>query len=171
VSNDDGDVIDLLTRDHRILRQLVEELDSAEDVARLRTLFGEFVRKLAGHEAAEQQVIFPAYCDAVRAGTAEARHRTDEHEEINELLAEMRYLTPDDAGFEKRAAALSLEVEAHFAAEEEDVFPQLRASFSPGELMALGDQVRAVVVTAPSFPEPNLTRHVHAEHRPKQIRS
>lgn len=169
--DDDGDVIDMLTRDHRMLRGLVEELDSAEDVARLRTLFEAFVRKLAGHEAGEQQVIFPAYCEAVRAGAIAARHRTDEHEEINELLAEMRNLTPDDAGFEKRAAALCVELEAHFVAEEEDVFPELRASFSSDELMALGDQVRAVAMTAPPFPEPALTEHVHAEHRPKRIRS
>jgi len=171
VSDDDGDVIDQLTRDHRMLRGLVEELDSEEDVARLRTLFEVFVGKLAGHEAGEQQVIFPALSEAIRVGAVAARRRTDEHEEINELLAEMRNLTPDDAGFEKRAGALNVELEAHLTAEEEEVFPQLRASFSPGELMALGDQVRAVEQAAPSFPEPVLTQHVHAEHRPKQIRS
>ena len=171
MSDNDGDVIELLTRDHQALRGLVEELDSEEDAARLRILFEVFVRKLASHEAGEQQVIFPAFSDAVRAGATAARRRNDEHEEINELLAEMRNLTPDDAGFEKRAGALNVEIEAHFAAEEEDVFPQLRASFTPGELMALGDQVRAVEETAPPFPEPVLTQHVHAEHRPKRIRS
>jgi hemerythrin superfamily protein len=170
VLDDDGDVIELLTRDHQALRRLVEELDTEEEVARLRILFQLFVRNLAAHEAGEQQVVFPVYCDAVRAGSIEARRRTDEHEEINELLAEMRSLTPDDVGFEKRAGALSVELDAHFAAEEENVFPQLRASFSPGELMALGDRVRAVATTAPLFPEPVLTQHVHAEHRPKRSR-
>ena len=32
-----------------------------------------------------------------------------EQEEMNELLAEMRVLTPDDPGFETRASALCLE--------------------------------------------------------------
>ena len=166
--DDDGDVIELLTRDHQTLRVLVKELDAEEQVDRLRTLFDLFVGQLAAHEAGEQQVVFPVYCDAVRAGSIEARRRTDEHEEINELLAEMRNLTPDDVGFEKRAGALSVELDAHFAAEEEDVFPELRASLSPGELMALGDRVRAIAKTAPLFPEPVLTQHVHAERRPKR---
>jgi hypothetical protein len=32
-------------------------------------------------------------------------HRMAEQEEMNELLAEMRVLTPDDPGFETRASA------------------------------------------------------------------
>jgi hemerythrin superfamily protein len=167
--SDDDDVIEVLTRDHQMLRGLVAELDAEEEAGQLRLVFHVFVRKLAAHEAGEQQVVFPAFRDAVRTGGIEALRRSGEHEEINELLAEMRHLTPADVGFEKRAAALIVELEAHFAAEEEDLFPQLRAAFSPGELMALGDRVRAVAETAPPFPEPVLTQHVHAEHRPKRI--
>ena len=165
--DNDDDVIELLVRDHQILLRLAEDLDREEEAARLATLFELFVRELAAHEAGEQQVVFPFYCDAVLHGDIEARRRTDEHEEINELLAEMRRLTPDDVGFEKRAAALTVELETHFAAEEEDVFPQLRASFTARDLVALGDRVRAVKKTAPPFPEPVLTHHVHAEQRPK----
>ncbi len=103
VSNGDGGVVDLLTRDHQFLRGLVEELDKEEDPARLSSLFDLLARKLAAHEAGEQQVVFPAFRDAVKSNDDMARRRADEHEEINELLAEMRVLTACDSGFEKRA--------------------------------------------------------------------
>ena len=168
VSNGDGGVVDLLTRDHQFLRGLVEELDKEENPARLSSLFDLLARKLAAHEAGEQQVVFPAFRDAVKSNDDMARRRADEHEEINELLAEMRVLTAYDHGFEKRAGALCVQLEAHFAAEEEDVFPRLVSSISRAGLMALGDRMVAVQEAAPAFPEPILMQHVHTERRARR---
>jgi hemerythrin superfamily protein len=169
VSNGDGGVVDLLTRDHQVLRGLVARLDKEEDPARLTSLFDSFARKLAAHEAGEQQVVFPALRDAVESSDDAARRRADEHEEINELLAEMRVLTAYDRGFEKRAGALYVQLEAHFAAEEDDVFPRLRSSISQSGLMVLADRVKAVQEAAPPFPEPILMQHVHTERRARRV--
>jgi hemerythrin superfamily protein len=164
---DPDDVIELLSRDHRALRGLLDQLDHEYDRAELSVLFSRIVHELAAHEAAEEQVVFPAFRTAIPAQQRDAAHRMGEHEEINELLAEMRVLTPDDPGFEKRASALSLELEAHFTAEEEDVFPRLKASLGHDELVDLGVRVLAVKQTAPPFPEPEFTEHVHAVRAPK----
>jgi iron-sulfur cluster repair protein YtfE (RIC family) len=161
------DVIELLTRDHGVLRGLLQQLDSEYDRGQLSVLFQRIVHELASHEAAEERVVFPAFRAAVPTEEREARHRMGEHEEINELLAEMRVLTPDDPGFEKRASALCLELEAHFTAEEEDVFPRLGASLSRQQLVELAEQVITVKQTAPPFPEPEFTDHVHAVRAPK----
>jgi hypothetical protein len=67
-----------------------------------------------------------------------------EHEEMNELLAEMRNLAPDDFAFTKRGSAFLLEVEGHFQREEESVFARMRAAFAADELAELGSQALAV---------------------------
>jgi hypothetical protein len=94
-------------------------------------------------------------------GDVVARRRTDEHEEINELLAEMRSLTPAEPGFEKRAGALYVELESHFATEEEDLFACIRAAVSPAVLRELNYRIDAAETAAPPFPEPGLKEHIH----------
>lgn len=161
------DAIDLLTRDHRMLERLLEQLDSENARARLWELFARISLELAAHEAAEQQIVFPMFRAVVPAKEREALCRLGEHEEINELLAEMRVLTPDDSGFDKRVGALCLELQAHFAAEEDEIFPCLEASMSHSDLVALGERVLAVKEAAPAFPEPEFAAHVHAIRMPR----
>ncbi len=162
MSGEADDVIELLTRDHGVLRDLLARLDQEDDPAQLSVLFLRIVDELAGHEAAEQQIVYPAFRAALPTEERETLHRLGEHEEINELLAEMRFLTSGDAGFDKRASALCLELEAHFATEEGEVFPRLRASVSHEDLVELGQRAAAVKASAPAFPEPEHTEHVHA---------
>jgi hypothetical protein len=76
-----------------------------------------------------------------------------EHEELNEMLAEMRGLAPDCFDFTKRGSALLLEIKGHFLREEESVFAQMRATFSAAELAELGKRVLAAKRHAPPFPE------------------
>ena len=76
-----------------------------------------------------------------------------EHEELNELLAEMRSLAPDCFGFSKRGSALLLEIKGHFLREEESVFDRMRATLSADELAELGSRVLAVKQHAPAFPD------------------
>ena len=117
------DAIELLLRDHRLIDGLAEQLDATDDPAEIRHLYLRIVEELAAHEAAEQEVVFPAFRATLEAaGDDTVAHRMGEHEEMNELLAEMRSLAPDCFGFTKRGSALLLEVKGHFLREEESVF-------------------------------------------------
>jgi iron-sulfur cluster repair protein YtfE (RIC family) len=148
------DVIELLEADHRLIGQLVMQLEAADDPAEIRTLFLRVGQELAAHEAAEQQVLFPAFARALAAaGDNTVDRRMGEHEEVNELLAEMRILAPDGFGFAKRASALLLEVNSHFQFEEETVFTRMRSAMSPDELTELAAQAVAVKRHAPAFPD------------------
>lgn len=148
------DVIELLERDHRLIDALAEQLDAADDPAEIRRLFLRIVEELAAHEAAEQQVVFPAFQAAFEAaGDNTLAHRMGEHEEVNELLAEMRSLAPDGFGFTKRGSALLLDVKAHFLVEEESVFARMRAALSADELAELGSRALAVKQHSPAFPD------------------
>ena len=156
--NDDLDVIELLERDHREIGRLAAQLEAAEDPAEIRALFLRFGQELAAHEAAEQEVLFPAFHRALAAaGDNTLDRRMGEHEEMNELLAEMRILAPDGFGFAKRASALLLEVNSHFHFEEETVFTRMRSAMSPDELVELAAQAVTVKRHAPAFPDDRRT--------------
>ena len=151
---DQIDAIELLLRDHRVIDGLAEQLDATDDPAEIRHLYLRIVEELAAHEAAEQEVVFPAFratLDAADDNTL--ANRMGEHEELNELLAEMRSLSPDCFGFGKRGSALLLEIKGHFLREEESVFDRMRALLSADELAELGSRVLAVKRHAPAFPD------------------
>jgi iron-sulfur cluster repair protein YtfE (RIC family) len=148
------DAIEMLLRDHRAIDELVELLDAAEDAAEIRALFLRIAEQLAAHEAVEQQVIFPAFRASLeRAGDDTLAHRMDEHEELNELLAEMRSLAPIGFGFTKRESAFVLEIKEHFRREEESVFTRMRESLSVDERAELARQALVVRQHAPAFPD------------------
>jgi iron-sulfur cluster repair protein YtfE (RIC family) len=146
------DAIDLLVEDHRFLEELLERLDREDDPREMRALFLRIAGDLAAHEAAEHEVVFPAARAAGSAGTHEVHELIGEHEEVNSLLAEMLTLDASGAGFAKRASALVFELRAHFAEEEERLFPALRAVLDPAYLAWLAPRVRAIKRSAPMFP-------------------
>jgi len=148
------DAIELLLRDHQSIEELAEQLDAADDPAEIRGLFLRIVEQLAGHEAVEQQVVFPAFRASLEsAGDHTLDHRMGEHQELNELLAEMRCLTPDGFSFTKRESAFVVQIKEHFRREEETVFARMRESFSPEQLSELADQALVVKQHAPAFPD------------------
>ena len=150
----DMDVIELLERDHRLINRLAAQLEAADDPAEIRSLFLQVGQELAAHEAVEQQVLFPAFRLALAAtGDDTLERRMGEHEEVNELLAEMRILAPDGFGFTKRASALMLEVNSHFQLEEDTVFARMRAALTPDQLAELTAKAASAKRHAPAFPD------------------
>jgi hemerythrin superfamily protein len=149
---DPHDVIDVLIDDHRLLDDLLERLDREERPDEMRVLFLRIAHELAAHETAENQVVFPAAQAALPSPGHALLDLAAEHTEANLLLAEMLQLDPAGLGFVKRASALVFELRAHFRAEEEFLFPQLRSALGPLELSRLADDVRAIKRTAPVFP-------------------
>jgi len=151
--NQQLDIIELLERDHALIDGLAEQLDASEDPAEIRHLFMQLVEELAAHEAAEQEVVFPAYRATFEGnGDKTLLYRMGEHEELNELITEMRSLAPDGYAFTKRGSALLLEVKHHFLLEEETVFARLRIALDADQLLALGVRALAVKQHAPAFP-------------------
>jgi len=148
-----ADVIELLERDHRLINELVELLDAESDPTEIRRLFLHIVGELSAHEAVEQQVVFPAFrAKFVSAGDDTLAHRMGEHEEMNEMLAEMRSLAPDCFAFVKRGSALLLELKGHFLLEQETVFDRMKQECGADELVQLGARAVAVKEHAPAFP-------------------
>lgn len=147
------DVIELLERDHRLINGLVEQLDAVDDATEIRHLYMRIVEELSTHEAAEQEVLFPAFHAAfVADGDDTLSNRIGEHEELNAMLAEMRSLAPDGFAFLKRGSALLLEVKNHFLVEEETVFTRMRSELTPEALIELGRRAIIAKAHSPAFP-------------------
>jgi hemerythrin superfamily protein len=146
------DIIDLLEQDHRRIDGLAAELDATDDPAELRRIYLRIADELAAHEAAEREALFPAFHAHCPDGDNALAHRIGEHEELNNLLDEMRSMAPDGFGFTKRASALLLDVKAHFLLEEESVFARMRTEVDPVERRALGARAVTAKQHAPAFP-------------------
>lgn len=148
------DIIELLENDHRLIRELVEQLDAADDAAEIRRLYLRIVEELSPHEAVEQQVLFPAFRVMLSTAADDTLdHRMGEHEEMNEMLAEMRSLPPDGFAFIKRGSALLLEIKGHFLREEESVFERMKNELSRDQLVEMGSRALAVKLHSPAFPD------------------
>ena len=135
------DAIELLLADHRTIGDYVERLEASDDPVEIGDLFVRIVDELAAHEAAEREVVYPAFSAALGAVDDTLEHRIGEHEEIDALLAEMRSLAPAGFGFTKRGSALLLEITGHFEREEASVFGRMRAALNADELGRLGSRV------------------------------
>jgi iron-sulfur cluster repair protein YtfE (RIC family) len=145
------DVIDLLLEDHRIVRGLIAELDAAEGPDEQRHLYLRIAELHCGHEAAEENVVFPALRRAAPSAANAALARIGEHEELDQLLDEMLRLTPTGLAFAKRAVALVLELTAHLDAEEQLVFPLLRRHVAAEQLVLLAAESARAKERAPAF--------------------
>jgi iron-sulfur cluster repair protein YtfE (RIC family) len=147
------DVIELLERDHRLISELVAQLEATDDPAEIRHAYLRIVEELSAHEAVEHEVVFPAFHRAfVADGDDTLSHRIAEHEELNDMLAEMRCLAPDCFAFTKRGSALLLELKGHFEDEEETVFSRMRAEFTTDALVEMGARAMVVKQHSPAFP-------------------
>jgi len=149
---DPYDVIEVLTADHRLIDELLGRLDAADRPAEMHALFLRVAGEFAAHEAAEHGVVFPAALAAIPAGEHDVRNVMTGHDEVDGLLAEMLRLDPAGFGFLKRAGALIVGLRAHFIAEEELLFPRLRAVLTPGQRTDLATRVRMAKRAAPVFP-------------------
>jgi hemerythrin superfamily protein len=146
------DVVDLLTRDHRLLERLLDELDHERQPIQASVLLVRLSRELATHESAEQGITFPALRSALPAGDTPERERLSEHEDINQLVADMQRLMPEEPGFDARATTLRVQLYEHFHAEEMVVFPRLRACLDRHQLVDLAEQIMTARADQPAAP-------------------
>lgn len=136
------DVIELLIWEHKVLCDILEQLDAEDRPAETEAVFYRLVTALAAHEAAEEDIVFPAFQAALGPDQYEISGLLDEHEEIDLLVTEMRQMSPASFGFLKRASALCVELQEHLAEEEEMLFPLLRSVLDPRQLLELAERVQ-----------------------------
>jgi hemerythrin superfamily protein len=149
-----GDIVDLLAKDHEEAKQLLEEITGAAPSAR-EDLFWNLVPELVRHEVAEEVVVYPTIRSDAPDGDAEVEPRLKEQQKAEEMLSSMEKLDPASEEFASKLDQLRDDVLAHAEAEEENIFPLLRALERDEERIDLGARYEKAKASAPTHPHPN----------------
>lgn len=151
------DVIAILTRDHRDVQALFDELTRTgheADPKHRKDLADRVTIELVRHATAEEQLVYPAVRLNVDGGADLADREIAEHAQIERTLKDLAGAQPGDEAFEPALQHLIALVDEHIAEEEQTLFPRLRAVCTPEDLVAIGKMVTTSKKIAPTRPHP-----------------
>ncbi|MDP9884285.1 hemerythrin superfamily protein [Sinomonas atrocyanea] len=152
------DVVDILTRDHQEMVELISRIEGAPDSGTRRDLADTVIAEVMRHAVAEEMYVYPAVEKHVPDGKEEVEHDKGEHAEIVDLMKELEGIDAADARFIEVVRELDGKLRHHANDEETDQFPKLRAHIPYDELVDLGKKVENAKKIAPTRPHP------HAPH-------
>ncbi|GGL25472.1 hemerythrin domain-containing protein [Planomonospora parontospora] len=152
---EENDVVDLLIRQHALIRDMFDEVEKASGTERGEA-FQRLVRMLAVHETAEEEIVHPYARRKLEGGDAVVDDRLAEEHEAKKLLMEMDKAGPEDSRFMTNLAVLRASVLAHARSEERYEFTQLRARTSETERRAMAAGLKAAEAMAPTHPHPGV---------------
>jgi iron-sulfur cluster repair protein YtfE (RIC family) len=110
---------DLLKRDHETLRALFVEYDRATVGSESRhELFKEIRRELRKHSLDEERIYFPALLRSRSRATRQlVRAALEWHHALDELLARIDELDPEEEAFAETLACMRQKIDQHIEAE------------------------------------------------------
>ncbi|WP_433623814.1 hemerythrin domain-containing protein [Nocardia sp. CA-120079] len=146
------DVVDLLTAQHKQIKELFAQLKSGQ--GNKSELFKELVRLLAVHESAEEEAVHPVAARARFGADKMVGDRRDEENHAKRALADLYDLGVDHPDFDGKLAEFADAVIDHANREENEEFALLRQQFSVHQLERMAGSVRAAEAVAPTRPHP-----------------
>lgn len=124
------DIYERLIEDHNKQRGLLGGVgETSGDTEERRRLFAELKIELEAHANAEEQVFYAALL-AEPDGQEKARHSIVEHDEMNDLIAELEDIDMSAGAWLNKFKDLRHRVEHHVDEEEEEVFVRARKLLS-----------------------------------------
>lgn len=142
------DAIKLLKADHKVVRQLLDELaDTTPRATKKRAeLLGEIRIQLKAHTAIEEEIFYPAF-HAAGKKSDDAKmffEALEEHRAAGELvLPELLATEVNGEKFSGRAKVLKELVKHHADEEEKEMLPRAKELFDKGQLEDLGERMAA----------------------------
>lgn len=131
--------IDMLEQDHRLVEELFEAIEAADDAGEREGLFGELADALALHAALEENIFYPACKSEDTEDTL--LEALQEHLQAKRLLADLLDMDPMNEVFMAKISVLKEEIRHHVAEEEGEVMPAARRLLGDDMLMALGNEM------------------------------
>ena len=139
--------IDLLKKDHDLVRKLLTELTVTTNRAtKTRSdLIEKIAEELRIHTQIEEEIFYPAFKDAGDREFDRLNYEArEEHRAVEKLvLPDLLKTDPGTDMFAGRAKVLRELVEHHADEEESEMFPRARDTMSRDELESLGEQMQA----------------------------
>lgn len=140
------DALELLKSDHDKVRSLFRQFEqaaSSDDSAAQADLRDKIIDELEVHTSIEEEVFYPQVREKVEETEDLVLEGVEEHHVVDQIIAEVRSMDPDEEAFEAKMTVLIENVEHHAEEEEEELFPKVRANLDPAKLAALGEELAA----------------------------
>lgn len=136
--------LSILKRDHNELRHMLGELESAQSPDKRERLLDQIEREVQRHSRVEEEIVYPAFKEAVRNKTDEHLfyEAREEHHVVDLVLPEIKREEPASECFAAKAKVLKDLIEHHAMEEENEMFPRMRHTMSGPELEQLGEEVQ-----------------------------
>ena len=150
------DAIAMLKADHAEVEKLFKRFESLGPRAKKTKadIADRVIVALSQHAAIEEQVLYPTVRERMAEEEELVLEALEEHHVAKWVLSELDRLTPDDERFTAKFTVMAESVRHHVKEEEGELFPKLRKGFTRKELDALGEQLAAAKLTAPTKPHP-----------------
>jgi hemerythrin HHE cation binding domain-containing protein len=157
------DVLDVLGRDHNMVRALAKQLaaipshatgGTPEDESQRKSIVDMITVRLSRHEAAEQELLWPTVRRVLRDGEEWANGALAQEQEGKDTLTALGKLEPDTDEFDSLVEQLVAQLRKHVAYEAE-VFRLLREAMPGEDREKLGKRVLKAEKRAPTRPHPH----------------
>jgi hemerythrin superfamily protein len=133
------DIFDLLARDHRNVRALLDEIEGAEDDRQRQALFSRLVDEVEAHSQAEDDVFYTTI-EATGDLADKIDEARQEHDQVEAALEELDGLPVTGDDWLEKVREIRHLIEHHVAEEEEQIFPLARPVLGDPEAMRLGKE-------------------------------
>ena len=143
--------------DHIELDRLLHELDGTTGTAQEGVL-RRIDRLVFSHAFAEETVLWPVLRRVLPDGDELTLQVEEEHQEVNELVAELETMGHDDPRRPERLARLVTVLREDVRDEEDVMFPRLQEVLDAKALRRLGLQWEVARRVSPTRPHPTVSR-------------
>jgi hemerythrin-like domain-containing protein len=148
------DAIVLLKADHKEVKKLFREFQSAGDDAEKKKsdLVSKIIELLTVHTYIENEVMYPEVRRLLPDLEDDVLESYEEHHVADVLCLELFDMSPDDERFDAKTTVLIESVKHHIEEEEQEWFPKVRAGLGRKQLLELGERMLTAKAQAPRSP-------------------
>src|SRR5438105_1771990 len=130
------DAVSLLKKDHELVKDLMNKMDTEEDPDQLTSMFEQLVDELGVHERIEEEIFYPALQKLPKA-KEDVLEAFEEHHLVDEIVEQMDVESDDDK-WKAKFTVMKENVEHHIKDEEDKLFPKAEELLGPEKLGELG---------------------------------
>ncbi len=137
--------IEILKEDHQMAMSLIAELETADDQAGTdptqTETFNKLQQALKLHTRMEEEIFYPAL-ESFAETKDMVGEAYKEHDQVDQLLAQLSALAPNEEDFQDTLAELRADIEHHVEEEENEMFPQAEELLGQTRLAEMGRQMQ-----------------------------
>ncbi|WP_053851640.1 hemerythrin domain-containing protein [Streptomyces sp. NRRL B-24085] len=145
-------------REHEEMDRLMDRYLALDDLQQRERILKQVVQLVFSHAFAEETVLWPLVRASVPDGEDLTARVEEEHQQINDLVADVERLPAGDPGREDKVQRAFALIRQDIRDEEDLLLPRLQEAVPTARLRTLGTTWAAVRHTAPTRPHPVVPR-------------